>query len=347
MRRVVTGMSLDDRAGTLFSAYSGIVPGAAVAIMKDGESLLRQSYGLAEVSEGRPVSASTNFRLASVSKAFTAMCVLRLVDAGKMRLGEKLSDFISGLPGYADNITIRQMLGHTSGLGDYEGDVPEDYPGQVHEDYVVEKVRSLPSTYFPPGSKFQYSDTAYVLLAAIVERVSGVPYSKFVEREIFMPLGMVGSRLYEGEGVKIGERAYGYTRSEGGFKPNDQSKTSATLGDGCVYSSVNDLMKWDEALYSRELVEEELLGEAFSPGKLANGAPTEYGFGWFITSKGGVKILHHAGETAGFQNKFVRVPEKRLSIIILTNRDSYDLALPKRPTEGEDSIQLLEYFDLI
>jgi CubicO group peptidase (beta-lactamase class C family) len=344
---MLTGMSLSDRADTLFSAYSGIVPGVAVAIAKDGVALLKRSYGLAEISTRQPVFVSTNFRLASVSKAFTAMCVLRLVDAGRLSLGDRLSAFIPGLPEYADDITVMQMLGHTSMLGDYEGDVPLDYPGQVHEDYVVEKVRRLPSTNFPPGSRFQYSDTAYVLLAVIVERISGVPYSRFVEREIFKPLGMAGSMLYGGEGIQISERAYGYTRSGNGFKVNDQSKTSATLGDGCVYSSVDDLLKWDEALNSGNLIDADLLREAFSPGKLKDSTATEYGFGWFITSKGGVKILHHAGETAGFQHKFIRVPEKRLALIILTNRDSYDLTLPKQSTEGEDSVRLLEYFDLI
>ena len=344
---MVTGMSLGDRAEALFSAYTGSVPGASFAIVKNGELLLSKSYGLAEVPAGIPVRISTNFRLASVTKAFTAMCVLKLVDGGKMSLEDRLSYFIPGLPSYANDITVRQMLGHTSGLGDYESDVPEDYPGQVHEDYVVEKVKGLPSTYFTPGSRFQYSDTAYVLLAVIVERVSGVPFPRYVEREIFTPLGMAGSRLYEGEGVKIKDRAYGYTRSGSGFRPNDQSKTSATLGDGCVYSSINDLVKWDRGLTSGGLVGDDLLEEAFSPGRLTDGSPTEYGFGWFITKRRGVKILHHAGETAGFQHKFIRIPEKRLALIILTNRDSYDLSLPKRPTEAEDTVGFLQYFDLI
>ena len=302
---------------------------------------------MAKVSPSTPVGASTNFRLASVTKAFTAMCVLKLVDSGKIRLGDRLSSFIPGLPGYADDITVRMMLGHISGLGDYESDVPEDYPGQVHEDYVVEKVRGLPSTYFPPGSGFLYSDTAYVLLGVIVERVSGVPFPRFVEREIFRPLGMAGSMLYEGEGAKIKDRAYGYTKSGATFKPNDQSKTSATLGDGCIYSSLNDLVKWDRALYSSKLVSEELLEEAFNPGKLSNGTLTEYGFGWFIITRNGVKVLHHAGETAGFQHKFIRVPEKRIALIILSNRDSWDLSLKKKPTEAEDTVGLLKYFDLI
>ena len=340
-------MSLSDRIDALFSAYTGIVPGASFAIVKEGELLLSKTYGLADVSGGTAVKASTNFRLASITKAFTAMCVLKLVDGGKLHLEDRLSAFIPGLQAYADDITVRQMLGHTSGLGDYENDVPEDYPGQVHEDYVVEKVRILPSTYFPPGSRFQYSDTAYVLLAVIVERVSGVHFQRYMEHEIFSPLGMSSSRLYEGEVLKVKNRAYGYTRSEGGFRSNDQSKTSATLGDGCVYSSINDLMKWDRSLNSGGLISDDLLREAFTPGRLTDGSPTEYGFGWFIINRHDVKILHHVGETAGFQHKFIRVPKHELAVIILTNRDSYDLSIPKQQTEAGDTIKLLEYFDLV
>ncbi len=340
-------MSLRDRADALFSAYTGAVPGASFVIVKEGELLLNKSYGMAELESKIPVNYSSNFRLASVTKAFTAMCVLKLVDSGKISLDDRLSTFISSLPRYAHDITVRQMLGHTSGLVDYEADVPNDYLGQVHEDYVIEKVKSTPSTYFPPGSKFQYSDTAYVLLAVIVERVSGVPFRRFMEHEIFNKVGMSGSRLYEGENVKIKDRAYGYTKSGSGFKPNDQSKTSATLGDGCVYSSTNDLVKWDKALKLGRLVSEDLLRQAFSPGKLLDGTATEYGFGWFILNQNGQKIFHHVGETAGFLNKFIRIPEKRIALIILTNRDSWDLSLQKKPTEAEDTIGLLKYFDLI
>jgi CubicO group peptidase (beta-lactamase class C family) len=340
-------MSLINKADALFSAYTGVVPGVSFAIVKEGELLLSRSYGLADVSTETTVRASTNFRLASVTKAFTAMCILKLIDRGKLQFDDRLSAFIPSLPTYAEDITVRQMLGHTSGLGDYESDVPEDYPGQVHEDYVVEKVRHLPSPDFPPGSRFQYSDTAYVLLAVIVERVSGVPFRRYVECEIFTPLGMSGSKLYEGEGVKIKDRAYGYTRSGDGFRLNDQSKTSATLGDGCIYSSINDLVKWNRALNSDGLVSEDLLGEAFTPGKLNDDTQTEYGLGWFIINRQGVKILHHAGETAGFLHKFIRIPEEGIAIIILSNRDSWDLSLAKRPTEVEDTLRLLKYFDLI
>jgi CubicO group peptidase (beta-lactamase class C family) len=340
-------MDLVERADVLFQAYTGDVPGASFAVIRDGEPLIKKSYGLAEVSKKIPVKAYTNFRLASLTKAFTAMCVLKLIERGEISFDDRLSDLIPSLPKYANKISVRHMLGHTSGLGDYENDVPGDLPGQVHEDYVVEKVKSMNSTYFPPGSRFLYSDTAYVLLAVIVESVSGVPFPRFVESEIFKPLGMVGSTLYGGEGSKIEHRAFGYTKIVDGYALNDQSKTSATYGDGCLYSSIEDLLKWNQALYSEKLLGKELLKAAFTPGRLSDGSKTEYGFGWFITSKGGRKILHHAGSTAGFQHKFIRVPEEKLALIILTNRDTYDLTIERTTTEGEDSVKLLEYFNLI
>jgi len=339
-------MDIEEKADLLFSSCAGDVPGASFVVIEHGKLALKKSYGLAELPGVRSTS-STNYRLASVTKAFTAMCVLKLIEAGKLSLCDRLHDLLPAMPDYTRSITIRQMLGHTSGLGDYETDVPESYPGQVHEDYVIEKVRGLPSTIFPPGSRFQYSDTAYVLLGTIVEVVSGVLFPRFVEKEIFRPLGMIGSKLYEGEGVKIRNRAFGYTRYGSAFTLNDQSKTSATLGDGCVYSSIDDLVKWDAALGHCGLVRGDLLDAAFSAGRLTDGTPTEYGYGWFITGKGKLKILHHAGETAGFQHKFIRVPDEKISLIILTNRDSYDLTLPRQSSEARDTLALLAFFGLI
>jgi CubicO group peptidase (beta-lactamase class C family) len=338
-------MEIGEKADKLFAAYTGNVPGASIAITRGGKILLKRSYGYAKLPETRS-SSVTNYRLASLSKAFTAMSILKLIDAGKLGLEDRLSDFISA-PSYAKGITVRNMLGHTSGIINYDDDVPSSYPGQVHENYFVKKLQGLDSPYFKPGSKFQYSNVAYVLLTVIVERVSDVPFPRFVEREIFHPLGMLGTKYYEGEDSRLGERAYGYTGSSDEFRLNDQSKTSATYGDGCVYSSTEDLMKWDAALRSGGLVSEELLESAFIPCKLNDGRNTEYGFGWFITVKDDVKILHHAGETSGFLHKFIRVPEEKMALIILTNRDSYDLTLAKKPTEVEDTLGLLEYFDLL
>jgi CubicO group peptidase (beta-lactamase class C family) len=288
-----------------------------------------------------------NYLLASLLKAFTAMSVLKLVEARKIGFDDVLSGFFDGAPLYMRGITIRQMLNHTSGIIDCDNDVPDSYPGQVHEDYILAKAKTFASTYFPPGSKFQYSNTAYVLLAQIVAQLSGVAFPRFAEREIFKPLGMSGTKFYEEEGVEVAERAYGYTPDGRDFRLNDQSKTSATFGDGCIYSSVRDLVKWDRALVSGKLVWRDLLEAAFTPARLSDGSHTEYGFGWFITAKEGVKILHHAGETSGFLHKFIRVPERGASLVILTNRDSWALSLPKRPTEIEDTLALVEYFNLI
>jgi len=336
-------MDIGEKADSLLGAYSGGVPGASIAVVKDGKCVFEMGYGYAKMPSVLS-GPSTNYRLASLSKAFTAMSVLKLVDDGKIGFEDTLSGFFDGTPRYMRDITIRQMLNHTSGIIDCDNDVPDSYPGQVHEDYILAK--AFESSYFPPGSKFQYSNTAYVLLAQIVAQVSGVAFPRFVEREIFKPLGMSGTRLYESETVEIAERAYGYTPDDGAFRLNDQSKTSATFGDGCVYSSVRDLVRWDKALSSGKLVQHDLLDAAFTPGRLNNGSNTEYGFGWFIGAKDGVKILHHAGETSGFLHKFIRIPQRGASLVILSNRDSWALSLPKRPTEIEDTLALVEYFNL-
>ncbi len=340
-------MGLAEKADELLRAYSGSVPGASIAVVKEGKPALMKCYGLSNLENGKQITPSTNFRLASLTKAFTAVCVLKLVEDGKLGLEDRLSELIPGMPKYSKEITVRRMLGHTSGVPDYDNDVPADYPGQVHEDYVVLKTRAQLEPIFSPGSRFQYSNTAYVLLASIVERVSGISFPEFLKKAVFEPLRMKGSTMYAGEESPISNRAYGYTRRGGGFVCEDQSSTSATLGDGCIYSSVEDLLRWDSGLRGGGLVSEELLDLAFNPGTLADGRRTDYGFGWYIMDHNGTRVLHHAGDTAGFRHKLVRIPQLETAIIILTNRYDYDLSIPRQATEAEDSVRLIEHFSLL
>jgi len=340
-------MDLGELADGLLAAYKGSAPGASIGIVKDSCLVLARSYGLANLSTGEPITTATNFRLASLTKAFTAVCVLKLVEEGKLGLEDNLFDLIPGMPDYTKGVTLRMMLGHISGVPDYDNDVPADYPGQVHEDYIVLKIRAQSEPLFPPGTRFQYSNTGYVLLAQIVERVSGSTFPAFLRRNVFEPLGMAGSTMYSGERAPIPNRAYGYVRRDTSYSIEDQSSTSATLGDGCIYSSVDDMLKWDAALRACGILGRELLEQAFTPGCLSGGGRTEYSFGWFITELRGARVLHHSGGTAGFKHKLIRVPERGTAIIILTNRSGYDLSLPQEANETEDSKKLLEYFELI
>ncbi len=339
-------MEVEGRADELLAAYRGGAPGASIGIVRDGQLVLAKGYGLANLDTKAQISTATNFRLASLTKAFTAVCILKLIEEGKLGFQDTLFDLIPGMPGYTKQMSIRMILGHTSGVPDYDKDVPLDYPGQVHEDYVVLKTRQS-EPLFAPGTRFQYSDTGYVLLAQIVERASGTTFPYFLSKNVFGPLGMSTSTIYTGEGSPITNRAYGYAKKDFGYALEDQNSTSATLGDGCIYSSIDDMLKWDDALRARGIIRRELLEEAFTSGCLSDGSHTEYGFGWFITDFRGTRVLHHAGGTAGFQHKLIRVPEKQTTIVILTNRSGYDLTLPREATEADDSKKLLEYFALI
>jgi len=309
----------------IFQNYNGHVPGASVSVSKYGEPVLFRSYGLANLETGTPVESDTNFRLASVTKQFTAMCIMILKEKGELSYDNSLRDLLSEFPQYAEEITIRQMLQHTSGIRDYDDFTPSDYKGQLVDGDVLKMLVDQDSTYFPPGSEYRYSNSAYVLLGLIVERLSGVSFSEFMEREIFKPVGMDDSVLHVKGVTSIENRAFGYAKKADGFVFNDQSSGSLLLGDGGVYSNIDNLVKWDKSLYSDMLVSGDSLREAFTRGKLSTGEETNYGYGWHIAEYDGVKLLYHGGSTAGFRNLFIRAPELGSSMTILTNRNTLDL----------------------
>jgi CubicO group peptidase (beta-lactamase class C family) len=306
----------------LFQAYNQPnSPGASVSVIKDGQVLYRKSYGLANLEEGVPVTTATNFRLASVTKQFTAMAIMMLADRGKLSFDDPVTKVLPGAPTYMKNITVRNLLNHTSGIVDYESLIPDSQTVQVHDRDVLALLSTIDTTYFPAGSKFQYSNSGFALLSLVVEALSGQPFAQFLKQNIFEPLGMNNTLAYERGISTVPNRAYGYSRTDSGFVRTDQSVTSAVLGDGGVYTSVDDLFKWDQALYTTKLVPAAMLQQAFTPATLNNDSTTTYGFGWFIEPYRGVPTVYHTGSTRGFRNAILRFPGQHLTIIILTNRN--------------------------
>ena len=291
----------------LFRDYSGDVPGASVVVIRDGRVVLRKSYGLADVEARVPVTPATNFRLASVSKQFTAAAIAILGKRGALSYDDPIVKYLTTLPAYARPITIRHLLTHTSGLPDYEDFIPAAATEQVHDADVLRLVEATDHADFPPGSRYRYSNTGYVFLGLIVEKVSGIPFAAFLKREIFEPLGMHGTAA----SPNVVHRAYGYTRENGAWVRRDQSITSATLGDGGIYSSIDDLVQWDKALETATLTP---YVDTDTPG-------VRYGFGWRFSDHRGHRAVWHSGETVSFRNVIVRFPDDRLTVIILTNRD--------------------------
>jgi CubicO group peptidase (beta-lactamase class C family) len=245
-----------------------------------------------------------------------------LAKDGKLRYDQPVRDFLPELPAATRTVTIRHLLNHTSGLFDYEDLVPESRTTQLDDRDVLALLESKDSLYFPAGSEYRYSNSGYVLLGMIVARASGMTLPAFLHARIFAPLGMHASVAHVEGSDTVPRRAYGYSPSGGTFVQTDQSVTSATLGDGGIYTNIDDMVRWDHALYSTQLVDATTLELATTPPQLPGGATTQYGFGWFVDHYRGEKRWRHTGETSGFRNAIQRFPGRRLTVIVLTNRSS-------------------------
>lgn len=316
----------------LMHDYLGEVPGASVLVVLDGQVMLRRCYGLADVEAGVPVSPRSNYRLASVTKQFTAAAILLLAEDGRLSLDDPLKRWLPSLPAAADAVTLRQLLAHTSGLIDYEDHVPSGFQGQLHDIDVLRILERLDRTYFNPGHGYRYSNSGYALLALVTGEASGVDFPDFLAQRIFRPLGMHASVAHRADLDTVAHRAYGYSRSEdvpgaGRWIRTDQDRTSATLGDGGIYSSIDDLAKWDAALYDDRLLRPGSRALMFSPATATDEPDVPgYGFGWRLNGDS----VWHSGESIGFRNVIVRWPASRLTVVVLSNRNDpepYPLAL--------------------
>jgi CubicO group peptidase (beta-lactamase class C family) len=319
----------DTAIDKLMSAYRGDVPGASVLIVRDGRVILRRAYGLADLEHHVAASAATNYRLASMTKQFTAAAVLILVQDRRLSLDDPIRKWLPVLPDATSGITIRQLLTHTSGLIDYEEVMPPDTTRQLHDIDVLHLLEKQNRTYFQPGTRYLYSNSGYCLLSLIVAKAAGTDFASFLRERIFQPVGMKTTVAFE-EGIsKVANRAYGYSASEEKAHPwlrTDQSLTSAVLGDGGIYSSIDDLAKWDNALYGNGPLSNASLRLAFTPATHTDDPNVDYGFGWRISGT----TVWHSGETQGFRNVIIRYPKGHFTVIVLTNRNDpepYTIAL--------------------
>ncbi len=329
----------------LFVPFSGdSVPGASVLVVRDGQVVHAKAYGMANLEDAAPARTDTYYRLASITKQFTATAVLLLARDGRLTLDTPLTAVLPDFPAYGSTITLRHLLTHTSGVPDYEAFVPDSQSWQLQDRDVLAILARTEGTSFLPGSAYRYSNSGYALLALVVERVSGKRFARFLHDRIFDPLGMAGTVAFERGISTVPNRAFGYTVAASGITRTDQSPTSAVLGDGGVYSSVEDLAKWDGALTRGSILDSALWVEATTPARLTDGSATEYGFGW-ITDRYRGRLRHwHNGETRGFTNAIMRFPDDRLTIVILTNRTG---SAPWGIAERIADLFLLEYGSLI
>lgn len=323
----VTPTSIPDGVVTAMQEYDGDVPGAALLVIKDGDAVVRRGFGLAELESGRKVTPTTAFRLASVSKQFTATAILLLAQDGTVSLDDPVQRWLPSLPPVAAAITLRHLLSHTSGLIDYEDLMDPTETRQVHDADVLRLLQPENRTYFVPGSDYRYSNSGYALLALIVERASGQRYADFLHARIFAPLGMASVAFEQGRS-QVPERAYGYSEVDGHWRRTDQSSTSAVLGDGGIYASIDDLARWDAALYDGRLLQQPWRALAVTAATRTDEPDVDYyGFGWRLHGD----LQWHSGETLGFRNVILRWPARHFTLVLLTNRnDPEPYALARR-----------------
>jgi CubicO group peptidase (beta-lactamase class C family) len=288
----------------------------AILVAEQGHVTVRYTVGFINIELQHRVNLRTQFYLASVSKPFTALAILMLAEQQMLGLQDSLSTYFPSLP-YAKNVTIEPLLTHTSGIPD-SFLIGAYKPGLTNADVlsILSKQQELE---FAPGEKFTYSNSSYVLLALIVESVSGMKFGDFLSERVFEPLGMEDTFVYEGGDRHPVKIALGYDNA--GIIHDYDLLTTGSGG----YSTVEDLILLDQALYSEELVGFALLEQAFSPARLGNGTATGYGYGWFITEVQDEMMVGHNGRLAGFNTVIWRHLNTRDTIIILSNRGGPEL----------------------
>jgi CubicO group peptidase (beta-lactamase class C family) len=293
------------------------IPGLALLVIRGGQAIKQQGYGLANVELQAPVKPETIFQSGSMGKQFTATAVMMLVEEGKVSLDDPLTKFFPEAPAAWKNVKVRHLLSHTGGFTDYPDKF--DFRRDYTEDDLLKIVEALPLS-FPPGSKWAYSNLGYLTLGILIHRVSGQFYGDFLRDHIFQPLGMQTQIISESDIVP--NRASGYRLVKGELKNQEWvSPTLNTTADGALYFNIIDLAKWDAALYTEKLLKRSSLDQMWTPVKLNDGKPNSdhYGFAWFITDAGGHRVIEHSGAWQGFTTNISRYVDDKFTVVVLTN----------------------------
>lgn len=310
------------------SLYSNNHPGAAIAVLKNGEVVFKKGYGITDFVSKAPVTSSTNFNICSLTKQFTAYGILKLANEKRLSLDDKiikyLPDFNSKVAG---TVTIRHLLTHCSGIVDHYDYVDTKLFKEFWDKDVLNAVKPVDSVYFQAGSQYRYSNTAYCILSMIIEHVSGYSFPDYIHKSIFEPLKMNGSDVMK-PGSNVSQRAFGYQFENDSFKTADakESLFFSTQGDGGIYTSIDDYLKWIMAIQNGKVLDAGLIREAQSAQfEIDTAKNLSYGFGWFVAGTGDKKIIYHTGSNGGFRTIIVMVPSIKYSVVIFSNRAGIDL----------------------
>lgn len=308
----------------ILSKYDGKRPGAVVAAVKDGQEIYKKAVGLGNLEYEIPLGFNSVFNLASISKPITAMGIMVLNEKGKIKYDDEIIKFFPELSHYCKDVTIRHLLNHTSGIVNYYRILDKRGINELHltNKECYELLVKENSLLFSPGEEFDYSNSNYVLLAMLIEQVSGKELNDFLKGYIFEPLGMNDTLVFDEKQPIVKNRAYGYANNEGDFRCNYTGPL--TTGDGCIFSSINDMIAFEKALYSDKIVSKDSLKVAFTSGALNNGEDVGYGYGIEThRSTPSLKRLHHSGTDNGFRALFTTFPQLKLTVILLSNSEDF------------------------
>jgi len=296
-------------------------PGGIVLVVKDGQTVLRRAYGMADTARGVKMAPEMAMRIGSMTKQFTATAILLLADEGKLSLQDEITKFLPDYPTQGKKITIEHLLTHTSGIVSYTGKpgFPQRAPQDTTVAAQIDSFKNDPLQ-FEPGSTWRYNNSGYYLLGAIIEKVSGMPYHQFVEQRIFVPLGMEHT-AYEGYERSKWPSAAGHSPAEKGFGPARQLGKNQSYAAGELVSTVDDLAKWDAAV-GKKLLKPATWQRAFTSYRLTDGKDSNYGYGWELTLIQGEPTVGHSGSTRGYRSYGLRVPGKGVYVAVLTNSDN-------------------------
>jgi len=284
----------------LFEPVNDKTPGAAVVVIRDGAVVLKKAYGMADVTAGVPNTTKTRFLLASVTKTFTAAAIMQLADRGLLNIDDTVSKYLTDFPS-GDKVKLRHLLTHTGGLPDFMS---------------YEQAREKPLE-FEPGTRVSYSNIGYQMLGKIIEKVSGQTYEAYLQENIFKPAGMSSSGVDKKSSLK--ERACGYLNSPDGFQSAGRNAATDAYAAGSLFSSVEDLFLWSQALESGKLVKTETLQQVFTPTRMNDGRDGVFGLGWMIGRNKGLREVHHGGDITGFNTEVARYPDQKFTVIVLSN----------------------------
>jgi len=331
----ITGLLLLTAAGTAQTSPDPVdqyiqaemtkrhIPGLSLLVARDGETIRAQGYGFSNVELQVPVKPETVFQSGSMGKQFTATAVMMLVEDGKLHLDDPLTKYFQDAPPAWKQVTVRRLLSHTAGFTDYPDNF--DFRRDRTEAEMLRIVAGIPLAY-PPGTKYAYANLGYLTLGILIHHVTGKFYGDFLQERIFQPLGMTTTRIIS-EADIVPNRAAGYRWVKGELKNQEWvAPILNTTADGSLYFSILDLAKWDAALNTEKLLKRSSLQQMWTPAKLNNGQPNSghYGFGWFIESIRGHRIIEHEGAWQGFTTNISRYVDDKLTIVVLTNAEHAD-----------------------